>query len=186
MRTVRRAPLEVPVAKLEGAAPLERVHHLLEQLLVLGERFLAAADDEHELAAEILEPLGMEGVAAQVVDEVVHALLVARPLEELGEARPDAAGDERGDRDALLSARHLRAVRADVQASFPLLPHERNVAADRLELPVDRGVADSEERAGVVAGDLPAGEERRDELRRSFDGAEPSFVLPRHDPQRII
>src|SRR4051812_37373135 len=72
--------LEVPVAELEGAAPLERVHHLLEQLLVLGERFLAAADDEDELAAEILEPLGMEGVAGQVVDEVVHALLVARPL----------------------------------------------------------------------------------------------------------
>jgi len=44
------------------AAALERVDHFLEQFLLLGERLLTAADQEHELAPGILEPLGMDRV----------------------------------------------------------------------------------------------------------------------------
>src|SRR5205814_3836268 len=116
-----RAPraLEVAVADLQRPPPPERVDHLLEHLFVLGKRLLAAADEKDELPPEILEPLRVQRVAAQVVHEIVHALLVAGPLEELGEARADAAGNEGGDGDPLLAARDLRAIDADVDASLP-------------------------------------------------------------------
>src|SRR5205085_1412211 len=82
--------VEAAIADLQGAAPLERVDHFLEEVLVLRQRLLAAADEEHELAARVLEALRVERVAADVVDEVVHPRLVAGALEELRQARADA------------------------------------------------------------------------------------------------
>src|SRR5256885_3336696 len=178
--------LEVAVADLQRPPALERIHHLLEHLLVFGERLLASADEEDELAPEILEAVRVQRVAAEVVHEIVHALLVARALEELGEARADAAGDEGGDGDPFLSPGALRPMDADVEATLPPLAHEGNMAADRFQLAIGGGMAHPEKSSRLVPRDLAAGEQGRDQPGGPFDGAEASQVLSRHDPWRII
>jgi len=66
MRTERRAPSKLRTGSGDRAA-LERVDHFLEQLS-FSERFLTAADQEHELRRES-EPLGMDRVPADVLHQ---------------------------------------------------------------------------------------------------------------------
>ena len=167
-------------------APLQRIDDLLEQLLLFRQRFLAAADEEHELPPVVLEPLRVDRLAAHVLDQVPHALLVAGSFEQPGEARADAGGDHRRDRSALAAAGHPGAIHANVNPPPPLLAHQRKVPADRLELPIDRGDAHAEQRGQVGAREVASREQRGDELRGPFDGGEPSELRDRHDPQRIL
>src|SRR5438105_9641982 len=150
----RAAPaVEAPVSDLQRAPALERVDHLLEQLLVLRKRLFAAPDEEDELPPGILEPLGMDRIPADVVHQIAHAFLVAGALEQLRQARADASGDHGGDRGPL-GADHLRAVDADVDPAALLLADERDVAPDRLQLAIGGGDADPEQRRGFGAGEL--------------------------------
>src|SRR5258708_6217484 len=178
--------VEAAVLDLQSAPALERVDHFFEQIFLLGKGLLAAADGEDELAPRILEPLWMERVPADVVHQIVHAGLVAGPFEEPGQAGPDAGGDGGRDGHPLRSSRDLGAVDADVHAAPPLLAHEWNVPADRLELPVGGGQAHPEQGGDVRAGELAPREERGDQLGSPLDGAESSEVRLCHDPSRII
>src|SRR6267143_3675518 len=172
MRTERRAPFGPHRAALLGTLRPPAVRH--------------RADQEHELAPGILEPLGMDRVPADVLHQVVHAFLVIGPLEEPAQARAHARGDRGRDGDPLGAARHLGAVDANVNAPAPLFADERNVPPDRLELPIGGGDADAQEPGNVGARQLPAREQRADQLRGPLDGSEPPELRTRHDPQRIL
>ena len=178
--------VEGPVADLQAAPALDRIHHFLEQLFLLRKGLLAAANEEDELPPGILEPLGMDGVAADVVHQVAHAFLVAGALEQLGEARAHAGGDDGRDGRPLRAAGHLRPVDADVEASAPFFPDQRNVPADRRDLAIGGRHAHSQERRDLRAGEIAAGEKRGDQLGRPSDGSEPSELRIRHDPRRIV
>ena len=128
----------------------------------------------------------MERVPADVVHQVVHAGFEAGALEEPGQAGADAGSDGGGDGNPFPAARDLRAIDANVQLAAPFFAYQREVAADRLQLSIDGGGPQADQRAGVGAGQIAAGEERGDEPRGSFDGGEPSEVRVRHDPLRII
>src|SRR5216683_1232732 len=184
----QRLPLsvEAPVPDLQAATALERVDDLLEQLFLLGKRLLAAPDEEDELAAEVLEPLGMERFPGDVMDQVAHASLVARALEQLGEARAHAGGDHRRDRRPLRAAGHLGAVDADVNAPAPFFPDQRNVPPNGRELAIGGRHAHAQERGDLRAGEIAAREQGGDQLGRPFDGTEPSQLGIRHDPRRIV
>ena len=102
--------------------------------------------------------LGVDGFPADVLHQIVHALLIGRPLEELGQARAHAGGDHRGDGDALRPAGDLRAIDADVDLSFPSFADERDVPSDRFQLAVDRRDAHSEQGRRFGAGQIASGE----------------------------
>src|SRR6202521_5998183 len=178
--------VEAAVLDLQSAAPLERVDHFFEQIFLFGKCLFAAADEEDKLAPRILEPLWMERVPADVVHKIVHAGLITGPFEELGQAGADAGGNGGRDGHPLRSARDPGAVDANVHAPLPLVAHEWNVPADRLELPVSGGEAYPEQGGDVRAGELAPREEHGDQLGSPLDRAEPSEVRLRHDPTRII
>src|SRR5260221_1207859 len=117
-----RAARTVEASVLDGqpAAPLKRIDDFVQQVLILGKGLLAPAHEEDELPARILEALRIERGAADRVDEVVHAGLLAGPLEEPCQAGADAGDDGGRDPQPCRSAGHPRAVDADVQA--PLSP----------------------------------------------------------------